>query len=277
MKRCTRLSLGLLFTFSAVVIAVDAGPAVSGANCKTQVAASSTDILPRIDFKLYMEQRGPNDPDPTAHMRELIEYTKANRRTALVYCARQQPPIAPKACSGGVPFCALIVDRKTDRVVAKACNHGSANPIFHGEIAAIIDFATNLQGQGIAFRKVAGHHDIYTTGESCAMCMGAIMWSGFHTVFFGSSVEHLNKYFSQIMISDHDLSGLWRGCQAAENVVRTQIVGGVLLAQNNELFEEFGFQFCQTPAIGNLDNGPEIFNEASASRRANKLEYESQN
>jgi tRNA(Arg) A34 adenosine deaminase TadA len=152
------------------------------------------------------------------------------------------------ACSGGVPFCALIVDRRTGQVVAKACNHGSANSLFHGEIAAIIDFSTTLQSQGIPFRKVAGHHDLYTTGESCAMCMGAIMWAGFHTVFFGSSIEYLNQYFSQLMITDHALAGLWRDCQAAKNMVRTQIVGGVLQAKNDALFEEFGFQFCPAAA-----------------------------
>ena len=80
------------------------------------------------------------------------------------------------------------------------------------------------------------------------MCMGAIMWAGFHTVFFGSSVEHLNHYFSQIMITDHELSGLWRECQTGENIVRTQVVGGVLQAQNDALFREFGFQFCPTTA-----------------------------
>jgi tRNA(Arg) A34 adenosine deaminase TadA len=177
-------------------------------------------------------------------MRELIGLAQSNRRAALEYCSRQVPSIAAAECSGGVPFCALIVNRETDQVIAKGCNHGSVNPIFHGEIAAIIDLSTVLQSQGISLRKVAGHHDLYTTGESCAMCMGAIMWAGFHTVFFGSSVEHLNQYFSQIMISDHELSGLWRECQAGENSVRTQVVGRVLEAENDALFDEFGFRYC---------------------------------
>ena len=251
MKRCTgffRVALGLLVPLLAAATTVDAGPASPDADCKAKVASLATKPTPHLNFKQYLEQRGPDDPDPTGHMQELIEFTKANRRSALAYCARQQPPLAPKACSGGVPFCALIVDRTVDQIVAKACNHGSANPLFHGEIAAIIDFSTTLQSQGVPFRKVAGHHDLYTTGESCAMCMGAIMWAGFHTLFFGSSIEHLNQYFPQIMIRDHELSELWRECQAAKNMVRTQIVGGVLQAKNDALFEEFGFQFCPAAA-----------------------------
>ncbi len=50
------------------------------------------------------------------------------------------------------------------------------------------------------------------------------------------------------MITDHELSGLWRECQSEENIVRTQVVGGVLQAQNDALFREFGFQFCPTAA-----------------------------
>lgn len=231
---------------AAAVISTHAGAALADFDCRTRLAETATKVPPRVDFKQYMEQRESNDPDPTAHMRALIELTKANRRTALEYCARQRPPIAPTECRGGVPFCALIVNRKTDQVVAKGCNHSSVNPIFHGEIAAIVDFSRILQSQGISLREVAGHHDLYTMGESCAMCMGTIMWAGFHTVFFGSSLEYLNQYYSQIMISDVELSALWRECQASKNTVRTQVVGGVLQAQTNALFEEFGYHFCPT-------------------------------
>jgi tRNA(Arg) A34 adenosine deaminase TadA len=77
------------------------------------------------------------------------------------------------------------------------------------------------------------------------MCFGAIMWAGFHTVFFGSSIGYLNKYFSQIMIGSEKLSALWRECLAGSNIVRTQVVGGVLEEQTNALFEAFGDQFCR--------------------------------
>jgi len=138
-----------------------------------------------------------------------------------------------------------VVDRETDSVVARACNHGAANPILHGEIAAINAVANIFQAQGRPFSAVAANHDLYTTGESCAMCAGAIMWSGFNTVFFGSSVATLSNYYSQIQISHQELSGLWTECQEPDNLtVRTRVVGPVLEAENDALFAEFGLQFC---------------------------------
>ncbi len=208
---------------------------------------ASTEATGSLDISAYLAQRSPGDPDPRVHMRTLIAVAKQNRQAAIAYCAAQKPPIPPSACSGGVPFCALIVDRRTDEVVVTGCNHGAANPVFHGEITAINNFADVLQARGIPFSEVGPYHDLYTTGESCAMCMGAIMWSGFHTVFFGSDLDFLEQYYAQITISDQELAGLWRECQATENTVRTQVVGGVLQQENDALFEEFGFQFCSAP------------------------------
>ena len=197
------------------------------------------------DFEFYMANRGPGDPDPRRHMRDLVEYTKQNRAAAVKYCAEQSPPIPAAQCPGGVPFCAFVVDRISDTVVARACNHGAANPILHGEIAVINAVANVFQAQGRSFSAVAGHHDLYTTGESCAMCAGAISWSGFNTTFFGSSVATLSNYYSQIQISHQELSGLWTECQEPDNLtVKTRVVGPVLEAENDALFAEFGFQFC---------------------------------
>ena len=197
------------------------------------------------DFAYYMAHRGPGDPDPRRHMRDLIEYTRENRAAAVRFCAAQDPPIAAAQCSGGVPFCAFVVDRETDSVVARACNHGSANPVLHGEIAAINAVANTFQAQGMPFRAVAAQHDLYTTGESCAMCAGAILWAGFNTVFFGSTVSTLSNYYSQIQISHQELAGLWTTCAEPDNLtVATRVVGPVMEAENDALFEEFGFQFC---------------------------------
>jgi tRNA(Arg) A34 adenosine deaminase TadA len=240
------MSFALLVPLLTVTPTMGADPLASDSDYMAQPLDSVKDASAPVDLARYMAQRAPGDPDPRVHMRTLIALAHANRQSALDYCARQRPPIPPLECAGGVPFCALIVDRRTDKVIASGCNHGAANPLFHGEIAAIMDFATRLQGQGIPFRTVAGHHDLYTTGESCAMCMGAVLWSGFHTLFFGSSLQHLNRYFAQIMISDQALSGLWRECQGTENRNRTQVVGGVLAAENDALFAEFGPQFCPT-------------------------------
>jgi len=197
------------------------------------------------DFDYYMAHRGPNDPDPRDHMRDLVEYTRQNRAAAVRFCSEQNTSVPAAQCPGGVPFCAFVVNRETDSVVARACNHGAANPIFHGEIAVINAVANTFQAQGMPFSSVAANHDLYTTGESCAMCAGAIMWSGLKTVFFGSTVATLSNYYSQIQISHQELSGLWTECQEQDDLtVKTRVVGPVLEAENDALFAEFGFQFC---------------------------------
>ncbi len=70
------------------------------------------------------------------------------------------------------------------------------------------------------------------------------MWTGFNTLFFGSSVNFLNEYFSQINIRDQDLSEAWVECQATEPTQRTLVVGRVLEEANNALFQEYGHQLC---------------------------------
>ncbi len=218
----------------------------SAAPGRTQASTPAADVPRPLTYEQYMAQRGPKDPDPKVHMATLVEYTRENRRRAVANCKANG--IEPGQCTAGVPFCALIVDRKADKVVARGCNQGSFNPVLHGEIVTINLFAGTLQAQNIHLADVGSSYDLYTTGESCAMCMGAIMWAGFHTVFFGSNVHFLSHFFSQIMISDSDLARLWRPCPGTHNIVRTQVVGGVLEKENNRLFEEFGRQFCQAPA-----------------------------
>lgn len=50
---------------------------------------------------------------------------------------------------------------------------------------------------------------------------------------------------------------LWRECQAEQTTRRTQVVGGVLKAETDALFDEFGYQFCpqapEKPAINRLE------------------------
>jgi tRNA(Arg) A34 adenosine deaminase TadA len=202
---------------------------------------------PTLDYAIYMVSRGPTDPDPIIHMRALVEHTKENRAAALAYCASQEPPVSAADCAGAVPFCAFVVDRRSDSIVAKACNHGGANPMLHGEVAAINAVSNVFQARGIAFREVAHNYDLYTTGESCAMCSGAIMWAGFKSVFFGSTVGYMSNFFSQIQISNRELAGLWTDC-TNETTVRTVVVGPILEEENNALFDEFGPRFCPDTA-----------------------------
>ena len=83
----------------------------------------------------------------------------------------------------GGPFGAAIV--KDGEVVASGHNQVILNgdATCHGEMMAIR-----------AASKKLGTHDlsgceIYTTGEPCPMCMGAIMWANIDKVYYGCNVK----------------------------------------------------------------------------------------
>ena len=213
-------------------------------NLSKRVVHAVDGTHPTVDFEQYMAERGPKDPDPRQHMRALIEYAEQNRAAAVKFCAQQDPKVSAAECAGGIPFCAFVVDRNMDSGVARACNHGAANPMLHGEVAVINAAANVFQARGIPFTSVASGHDLYTTGEPCAMCSGSIMWAGFKTAFFGSTVGYLSNFYSQIQISNWELAGLWTECQEDPFTVRTRVVGPIMEDENNALFDEFGFKFC---------------------------------
>ena len=70
---------------------------------------------------------------------------------------------------------------------------------------------------------------LYTSGEPCAMCMGAILWCGFGRLVFAASVEQLATRIDQIMTSSAEL-------RAKALFVPMSITGGVLADEAMALF-----------------------------------------
>ena len=82
----------------------------------------------------------------------------------------------------GGPFGAVIV--KDGKIIARGHNQVLKNKdaTCHGEMQAIRRASKRL-----------GTHDlsgceIYTTGEPCPMCLGAIMWANIERVFYGCNI-----------------------------------------------------------------------------------------
>src|SRR5678816_3245436 len=122
------------------------------------------------------------------------------------------------------PFGAVLVDREKGVVVAEGWNRSVHNPTWHGEMDAI--------------NKCAASHPeidwtsltLYTTAEPCAMCQGAVAWTGISRVVFGSSIPFLKTLnWWAIDIRAEELSRLspFRKCT---------VVGGVLEDECNKLF-----------------------------------------
>jgi tRNA(adenine34) deaminase len=122
------------------------------------------------------------------------------------------------------PFGAVIVRDGT--VIARGRNLGRTNrdPTAHGEMDAI--------------RKCLAEHGpaalrgstLYTSGEPCAMCMGAILWCHVGRLVFAASVTQLASKIDQIMLSSAEVA-------AKAPFAPISITGGVLADEAMALFK----------------------------------------
>ena len=89
----------------------------------------------------------------------------------------------------------------------------------------------------IAIRRCLADHGssalqggtLYTTGEPCVMCIGAIVWCRVGRLVFAVSVQQLAATRDQIMISSADIA-------AKAPFVPITITGGVLADEAMQLF-----------------------------------------
>jgi len=86
-----------------------------------------------------------------------------------------------KAGDGG-PFGAVVV--RDGKIVGEGANRvlTENDPTAHGEIVAIRDAARRLSTYDLEGCV------LYTTGQPCPMCLGAIYWAHIRTVYFGFSI-----------------------------------------------------------------------------------------
>jgi tRNA(adenine34) deaminase len=120
-----------------------------------------------------------------------------------------------KARQGSFPFGAVIV--WDGAVIARGHNSEGANgdPTAHGEMVAI---RRCLADHGSAALRGS---TLYTSGEPCAMCMGAILWCHVGRLVFGASIAQLATKIGQIMVSSADIA-------AKASFAPISITGGVL-------------------------------------------------
>jgi len=121
-------------------------------------------------------------------------------------------------------FGAVIV--RDGEVLARGRNLWSQqqDPTAHGEMVAIRRF---LAAHGL--EKIKGT-TLYTSGESCPMCMGAIVWCGIARVVFGASIAELTTKMGQIMITDAEIA-------AKTPFADITLTGGVLAEDSLKLFK----------------------------------------
>jgi tRNA(Arg) A34 adenosine deaminase TadA len=121
------------------------------------------------------------------------------------------------------PFGAVIV--RDGVILARGGNLGRTNrdPTAHGEMVAIRNCVAEHGGR--AMRGAT----LYTTGEPCVMCMGAILWSHFGRMVFAASIAQLATRMNQIMLTSADIA-------AKASFAPIEITGGVLADEAMALF-----------------------------------------
>ena len=87
----------------------------------------------------------------------------------------------------GGPFGAVVV--KDGKIVGRG--HNSVllynDATCHGEIMAIKDASKNLGNFDLS------GCEIYTTGEPCPMCLGAILWANISKIYYGCNILDTDK------------------------------------------------------------------------------------
>jgi tRNA(adenine34) deaminase len=121
------------------------------------------------------------------------------------------------------PFGAAIV--REGRVLALGQNsskrHG--DPTAHAEMVAIRAFLNGHEPED--FKEAT----LYSSGEPCVMCMGAILWCGIKRLVFAASIAQLSTRIGQIDITDREIAN-------AAPFADIEIAGGLLAREAMALF-----------------------------------------
>ena len=130
-----------------------------------------------------------------------------------------------EARQGDYAFGCVIT--RGDEVIARGHNLSKTNddPTAHGEIVAI---RSCLADHGSASLRGA---TLYTSGEPCVMCMGAIVWCGIGRLVFAASVPQIGGLTNQIMSTSAEVA-------ARSKWDQIKITGGVFADEAMKLLRK---------------------------------------
>lgn len=129
-----------------------------------------------------------------------------------------------EASRGDFPFGTVIT--RDGKVLIRGRNLGKRqrDPTAHGEMVAIRRFLATYGPE-----KLKGT-TLYTSGEPCPMCMGAIVWCGIARVVYAAPIEQLATKIGQIMTKSTEIA-------AKTPFADVSITGGVLAKEAMKHFQ----------------------------------------
>ena len=94
----------------------------------------------------------------------------------------------------GGPFGAVVVERQSGLIVGVGMNSVVRlhNCTLHGEMVAIMMAQSRVQSFTLAAEGMLAH-DLVTSCEPCAMCLGAALWSGVTRIVCGAAREDATR------------------------------------------------------------------------------------
>ena len=121
------------------------------------------------------------------------------------------------------PFGSVIV--RDGRVLAFGRNSSKRNsdPTAHAEMMAIRAFLNGHEPDDLKATT------LYSSGEPCVMCMGAIIWCGIKRLVFAASIEQLSQRIGQIDISTRQIAN-------AASFSNIEIASGLMSGDAMRLF-----------------------------------------
>lgn len=125
----------------------------------------------------------------------------------------------------GGPFGAAIFEADTGRLVAVGMNSVVRynNCALHGEMVAFM-MAQKRTGSFTLKAPNLPAHELYTSCEPCAMCLGATLWSGVRRVVYGAAREDASRLnFEEGPVFPESYKYLEdRGIEIVRNVLRDE-------------------------------------------------------
>jgi len=122
----------------------------------------------------------------------------------------------------GGPFGSIVVERDSGRVVAAGVNLvvGLGNSVLHGETVALM-MAEAIRG---TYALTAPRHELVTSCEPCAMCLGATLWSGVSRLVCGATGDDARAHgFDEGPVFDSSFDYLAkRGVEVVRTVLRDE-------------------------------------------------------
>jgi tRNA(Arg) A34 adenosine deaminase TadA len=125
----------------------------------------------------------------------------------------------------GGPFGAAIFEVDSGRLVAAGMNSVVRynNCTLHGEMVAFM-MAQHRLGSFTLKASNLPAHELYTSCEPCAMCLGATLWSGVRRVVYGAAREDASRLnFEEGPVFPESYAYLEaRGIEIVRNVLRDE-------------------------------------------------------